>query len=253
MRKVLLAKKGSMKASTFSDYTFAARKIEEKIGDRPLDSLKKIDYEAFINGFAAEKYTYNNKTDYYSESRIHKVYMVLNMVVEYAFEEELIAKNYMSKIKEPDSQKKHSDKYKALTDHEIATVLKALSGDLKYRALILILRDTGIRPGEALGLTLDNINLDECKVNIVQAISYDCEYDIETYKQSSRKAIVKDLKNEKGKVAYVARRTLRISDETVKAIAALIDRDANDNKLMKNRKINNTVNMLFTDSQGRLQ
>ncbi|OGO82503.1 MAG: hypothetical protein A2Y18_04265 [Clostridiales bacterium GWD2_32_19] len=242
-----------MKSRSFSDYIFGAKHIGATLGQLPIRSLGKMDYETFINDFIQKQHTVKGEKRYYSQSRLHNVYMVLRIVVRYAYEEDIILKNYMENIKEPFGNAPITDKYKALKDDEIAEIIIAVNDNLALKALILILRDTGIRPGEALALTFENVDLDNCKVRIEQALSYDIKFDIETKKELSQVPIIKELKNERGKVSLVARRTLNITQEASQAARDWKSAIESNKKLMAKRTANHTENMLFTGQDGTLK
>ncbi|HBY20994.1 MAG: hypothetical protein A2Y24_06755 [Clostridiales bacterium GWE2_32_10] len=253
MDEVLKRKSIGAKTRSFAGDLYNARHIQEELGKYQISKLKKSDYERFINEFSCKQYKKGGQKNYYSKSVIHKVLTLLKIVVKSAYEDEIINKNYAEFVKEPRTKKEIVEKYKALKDNEITAIFNAVADVEWMNAMVHLARDTGMRPGEVIGVKFGDINLEEQKVYINKTISYNCELDIENKKELSRKAIVKELKNEYGQISQVARRTLSLSEETIEVIRKLHEKIANNKNLCKARKKHNTQDNLFTNKNGMLR
>lgn len=86
-----------------------------------------------------------------------KLKSTMNMVFEYATQNDIVSKNYAKFIKIEEKVEKTGAIF---TDEEIKTLWK--HSDEPIARMLLILIYTGMRIGEMLGMHKDNIHLDEC-------------------------------------------------------------------------------------------
>ena len=86
-----------------------------------------------------------------------KLKSTMNMVFEYATQNDIVSKNYAKFIKIEEKIEKTGAVF---TDEEIKTLWK--HSDEPIARMLLILIYTGMRIGEMLSMTRDDINLDEC-------------------------------------------------------------------------------------------
>ena len=159
----------------------------------------------------------------YSQNTINKDFALLKKGFEIAINERILLYNIMNLIAKPKS-KKETIPVEALTVDEEKTLIKYLnSTEHEYNDAILFMLYTGIRVGECLALTYDNINLKEKTLTIQRTLTRD---------EKDRVILGKQPKTQKGK------RTIIMSSQAI-TIATRI----------KNKtKIPNIYNLIFYDN-----
>lgn len=122
--------------------------ITPEIGLYKLKDIKPIHIQMFYNKL------YDNGNGY-STSTIQKINNILRPACEVAVRNDLIGKNPLDSVQLP----KHKEKQvRALTVEEEAKFLETAK-DNQYYAAFVVLLDTGLRCGELLALTWDDIDL----------------------------------------------------------------------------------------------
>lgn len=109
----------------------------------------------------------------YSQNVIDKLYMILNKGFKIATSERIIQYNIMDNesIQKPKA-KKENEKVEALTVEEEKGLIKVLqSSNHKYKNIILLTLFTGMRIGETLAITRDNINVKENTITIEKTLT----------------------------------------------------------------------------------
>ncbi len=122
-----------------------------------------------------DKKTNENRSKFYSQTVIDKLYRFLNKGFKIAISERIIQYNIMENesIQKPKS-KKQNDKVEALTMEEEKQLISILKkSDHKYKNIVLLTLFTGMRIGETLALTHDNINLKENTITIDRTLTRD--------------------------------------------------------------------------------
>ena len=110
-----------------------------------------------------DKKTNENRSKFYSQTVIDKLYRFLNKGFKIAISERIIQYNIMENesIQKPKS-KKENDKVEALTIEEEKQLISILKKSThKYKNIVLLTLFTGMRIGETLALTHDKNNLKE--------------------------------------------------------------------------------------------
>ena len=159
----------------------------------------------------------------YSQNTINKDFALLKKGFEIAINERILLYNIMNLIAKPKS-KKETIPVEALTvDEEKALINYLNSTEHEYNDAILFMLYTGIRVGECLALTYDNINLKEKTLTIQRTLTRD---------EKDRVILGKQPKTQKGK------RTIIMSSQAI-AIATRIKNKA---------KIPNIYNLIFYDN-----
>lgn len=159
----------------------------------------------------------------YSQNTINKDFALLKKGFEIAINERILLYNIMNLIAKPKS-KKETIPVEALTIDEEKALIKYLnSTEHEYNDPILFMLYTGIRVGECLALTYDNINLKEKTLTIQRTLTRD---------EKDRVILGKQPKTQKGK------RTIIMSSQAI-TIATRI----------KNKtKMPNIYNLIFYDN-----
>lgn len=122
-----------------------------------------------------DKETNENRSKFYSQTVIDKLYRFLNKGFKIAISERIIQYNIMENesIQKPKS-KKPNDKVEALTPEEEKQLITILNNsDHKYKNIVLLTLFTGMRIGETLAITRNNINLKENTLTIDKTLSRD--------------------------------------------------------------------------------
>ena len=104
-----------------------------------------------------------------------KVYTILHSLFKMAYMGDVITVNPMDKVERPKprkSERKDKD-VEAYTAAEIQRIFSALEAEpLKWRALMRLLIDTGIRRGECCGLQWKDIDFNACTITISGNLCY---------------------------------------------------------------------------------
>ena len=104
-----------------------------------------------------------------------KVYIILSGLFKLAYRTDQIDKNPMEKIDRPKPRKDEivASGAEAYTPDELRIILKALEREpLKWRVLVLLLIDTGIRRGECCALRWENIDFATNQITIAGNLCY---------------------------------------------------------------------------------
>ncbi len=104
-----------------------------------------------------------------------KVYTILHSLVKMAYMSDVISINPMDKVERPKPRKsEHRDKpIEAYTASELQRIFSAIDTEpLKWRVLMRLLIDTGIRRGECCGLQWKDIDFNACTVTISGNLCY---------------------------------------------------------------------------------
>ena len=147
--------------------------------DKPIQKVTLTEIKKSLPNFIELEYI-NPKTNekvlkIYSQAVIDKLYTLLNKGFKIAFSERIIAFNPMDNesIKKPKS-KKETIKVEALTIDEQKRLIDILKqSNHKYKNIILLALYTGMRIGEILAITRDNINLKENTLSIEKTLTRD--------------------------------------------------------------------------------
>ena len=158
----------------------------------------------------------------YSQNTIDKDYELLKKGFQIAINDRLLLYNVMDLIAKPKS-KKEKVPVEALTIEQEKDLIEYLnSTEHEYNDIILLMLYTGLRIGECLALTYDNIDLKEKTLTVQRTLTRD---------EKDRVILGKQPKTQKGK------RTIVMSSQAL-AIATRI----------KNKpKISNIYNLIFYD------
>lgn len=123
----------------------------------------------------------------YSHSIMKKIQTNLTQFYDYASAEKLIEKNPMTLVKKPSKKSiaKKKEEIFFLEDNEVARVERVIENEVKkarktgdwnaiatYGYLIIFMMNTGLRRGEVLALTYDDINLKKKEVDISKSLAY---------------------------------------------------------------------------------
>ena len=117
-----------------------------------------------------------------------------NLLFKMAYLADTIERNPMDKVERPKARKDEKLKtgVEAFTVDELRYIFKCLDGEpLKWRALVRLMVDTGIRRGECCGLTWENVDFVNNQITIAQSLNYtkDAGVFVSTPKNGKRRVI----------------------------------------------------------------
>lgn len=110
-----------------------------------------------------------------AHATVIKCYTVLNSLFKMAYLSDAIPKNPMDKVERPKPRKDETkqDDVESYTVEEVRHILSCLEREpIKWRALVRLLIDTGIRRGECCGLKWDNVDFKENTITIKWNLCY---------------------------------------------------------------------------------
>lgn len=112
----------------------------------------------------------------YAHSTVIKLYNILNGIFEMAFMDDTLAVNPMLKVQRPKPRKDElplDSSEMAYTAQELQYILRCIKEEpLKWRTLIELLADTGMRKGEALALKWENVDFNTGLLDVKGNLQY---------------------------------------------------------------------------------
>lgn len=144
--------------STINSYLSRITVIKQYLGDIVLQDIRPRDVDYFLQAL------FKLGRSYYT---IHTYKAVLHNALQYAvYPAELISANPASAVKCPTNAPKNIIKRTIISNTAYKTILEQFPPGHKMRIPIVIAYHTGMRIGEILGLTWDNIDLDKGLVDV---------------------------------------------------------------------------------------
>jgi len=145
-RQSLLVEQGDLSESSLEGYRTAWKHLKE-LKDAKVKNFRKSDMQKIID----DLYQGN-----YSKSAITKVKALSGVLLDYAIGDKIIDTNYAKLCKIPTTKQANKQ---SLEDNDILRIERLAKKD-KWAETLMILIYTGMRPGEMLALTKDNIDID---------------------------------------------------------------------------------------------
>ena len=170
-------KKKSIKETTQVRYQdFYQRYIQKQLGRHRLSNVNPIILERLFQGMADANY---------STKTIRDVYNILNAMFKYAISNRLIGYNPCSGVSLPKTKVKG---IRVLTVEEQREVLEHAKGRI-YENLIIVALGTGMRSGELLGLTWDDIDFKKREIHVSKTLVHvkDLKTGLYTFKHQTPK------------------------------------------------------------------
>lgn len=149
--------------NTYNRLLSTLKHIENSnIGTIPIQKISSAEIQTFIN----------SKTEY-SNSTINKIHEMLGAIFKEAIKTEIIFKNPMNSILKPKSTKPTKE-VEALTIEEQKAFTKCLTNE-KYKNVFLIALHSGMRVGEILALTTNDIDYKNNVINVKNSLTQNKE------------------------------------------------------------------------------
>lgn len=175
-------KTGITSARTYKRNTDSLKLLEKTCKNfiyKPIQKVTVLEVKKALPNFT-ELETIDSQTNetvakIYSQNVIDKLYMILNKGFKIAISERIIQYNIMDNesIQKPKS-KKENKKVEALTIDEQKKIVSVLeNSNHKYKNIILLSLFTGMRIGEVLALSRDNIDLKANALQIERTLTRD--------------------------------------------------------------------------------
>lgn len=133
---------------------------KNSIGEMPIQKVETYQLQDFIN---------NQKN--YANSYIDKIYKMLDNIFDEAVKMDIIFKSPMINVLKPKSIK-NDKKIDALSIDEQKAFVAALDDDT-YKNIFLVALHTGMRIGEILALTPENIDFDKKLIHVTNTLTRD--------------------------------------------------------------------------------
>lgn len=171
-------KKHTVKAATY-DRLIASAKMMEKysIGWMNVLSIRSNDIQAYLNKLSEEGY---------SQSTIKKQLTLITAYMKLAYSHGIITTPYYASVNLPNGKKtKKFDTYGILEQKRLRKVLEKMDDPLYVAALIML--ETGLRVGEVLSLTWNDILWNRRAINVDKTLVKLSEDNGKTFVQNSAK------------------------------------------------------------------
>lgn len=156
-------KQKRMTRSTRDWYLYLSCRILDKLGNYRLDKVGFSEVETFYNELSEEEI---------SAKYIYEHFSFLKRLFEYAVEKGLLNRNDIPRyVKSLGLSKKPSgNKPKFFEDDEMDIILEAVKGSYVLLMVINIIKETGLRRSEALGLQWKHIDFKDGVINVEQQL-----------------------------------------------------------------------------------
>lgn len=142
--------------------------IYPRFGNTPLPELTSAQISAFFLDLQDSSL---------SHSTVIGIYVTFSQLLKMAYNDDTIDRNPMDKVQRPRQRKDDQKKaIEAFTTDELNTINKYLDQEpLKWRVMIRLMEDTGIRRGEACGLKWEDIDFSRNAAMVKHNICYTTE------------------------------------------------------------------------------
>jgi len=157
--------KTNISDTTMKHYKYSLQAIENHFGGKPLQDIKRSDYQAFINDFGATR----------SKETVEKLNSHVRACVKDAVEDQIIPFDFTRKVNLTwtTPAKKANEKHLNYDDSQrLLNALRSKLGDVLGYYLLLLGLVSGLRFGELVGLTRKDFDFVNNKINVEKTWSY---------------------------------------------------------------------------------
>ena len=207
--------KRDVKDTTLIDYKTMLKHIPVAIQNKDLNQITLDEYVDTI---------YNCQ----GTRQRQKLYEFLNALLNKAKTRDLIKKNLLEQIDKPKHTKEHGQALNNVQQKQLIEVCK----QIKYGDIMIVAMLQGLRRGEVLGLTIDNVNFKENKLTIDKAWKQSNQFTDTKNEQSKRTMpLFEETKSILLKYKNAEHRIFNVSTKTYENIIDEIKEKANIDKL----------------------
>lgn len=159
-----LYKQGQVRPKTFSNYTLVARQLERMWPDKKIGEVTADSFQQLVNEFAPG----------HARGSIQKFYTYARIpLLRLHHYEKLIDRDPTYGVKIPNAADAHLTRAKFLEKDQLQRLIKTLEFDQgTYSDGFMIVLRTGMRFGEFMGITPDDINFDKGTLTINKTWDY---------------------------------------------------------------------------------
>lgn len=136
-------KKDSLEAKTAANYKYYLRIIKSDFVNRDIDNISARELQLYVNSFIS------------TPSKCEYIYRMLSLIFNIAFKHGIINSNIFLRLDKPKIKHKEVNCYDLSTSIKLLNHIKADAP--KYYPLAYLLVFAGLRPSEALALTIDDL------------------------------------------------------------------------------------------------
>ena len=204
-----LYKRNQVKQATINDYAKSLTYVSTDILESDMTEIKMSTIIQMLNRISAERTR-------------QKVYELLYMVFDKAVKNEIIEKNIIANIDKPKHTKVNSQPLTREQEQKFVNACK----QVEYGDYFLLCLYQGLRKGECLAITDEDIDLTNKKLSINKSINDNNKVDTTKNKQSNRVIpifddaiqILEKYKNTKGRIFNICPKTQRIALDKINAL-----------------------------------
>ena len=164
-----LYKINQVKQTTLNDYKASLNNLDKELLNKPIKQIKLAEIINNLNKVKAER-------------QRQKIYELLKMIYQKAEDNDIIDKNIINKIDRP----KHTKENSQPLTREQENTLVAICNNIEYGDFYLVALYQGLRKGEILGLTIDNVDFENKTITINKTFNKFNKFDTTKNKQSIR-------------------------------------------------------------------
>jgi len=164
-----LYKINQVKQTTINDYKASLNNLDKELLNKPIKQIKLAEIINNLNRVKAER-------------QRQKIYELLKMIYQKAEDNDIVDKNIINKIDRP----KHTKENSQPLTREQENKLIEICTNIQHGDFYLVALYQGLRKGEILGLTIDNINFENKTITINKTFNKFNKFDTTKNKQSIR-------------------------------------------------------------------
>ena len=155
------------KTKTIDTYKYLANKACDYFQEKDLKSITPLDLQRYIHYLQID--TNNKNAKPLAKKTIRHHYCVLSMIFRFAFDNEIIDKNPMTKVKAPNLERKKVDAFSIEEAKKFLFFLQEC--DLEFQCMMLFMLTLGLRRSEVCGLQFNDIDLQHGIVTINRGVT----------------------------------------------------------------------------------
>lgn len=143
------------------------KRILPALGNIDINKLRPLHIMRFLDDLRNQGKRFDRRQGKLSEESIRYSFRVLSSMLQDAVQWQVIPNNPCQRVKPPTA--KHA-KMPLLNEEQVKVMLTALEGEpLKYRTIILLALDSGLRLGELMALKWDDVDMESGVIQITKS------------------------------------------------------------------------------------